>query len=347
MTRQSQWSIYIRASRQVAYYSFCHVSLHYRAVQASHCRCPVVLRSAFVVRPCFLGTPRLERLSSPIHTSCLHFLYETRPSMPCELYLSLPSCLNNKINLPKIIDNASSTKGSTPCTLMLLSTLANRYNQACEHCRTQKARCLWNGGSTTCIRCERIGHKCSGPAKTSSSSTTAVTAATTTAESMGQLQLNDPWSSITGSTGPINSEICQDPSSALSPQRYLFQQQPTPESTSFHLEPDFNAGSSFIRIATTRPSSVPPLPERLPVVGGSCTKDNCYLPPAEEGRVLLQEYLHDFNSNTDLLARGTLCHIPRLLQWGGGRTAPRICAGIHHPGYGIPTSSSESVPRSG
>ena len=62
--------------------------------------------------------------------------------------------------------------------------------------------------------------------------------------------------------------------------------------------PDLRAASSLITLPGISFSAI----SELPLVSGSCSKTGCYLPPPDEGHMLLREYLYDFNSKLPLFS---------------------------------------------
>ncbi len=74
---------------------------------------------------------------------------------------------------------------------------------------------------------------------------------------------------------------------------------------------------------TTLQSFMSPAPEaELPLVNGSCASTKCYLPPPEDGYLLLQEFLHDFNSRIPLFAPQSLQTLFRDCYSGANEGVP-------------------------
>lgn len=85
--------------------------------------------------------------------------------------------------------------------------------------------------------------------------------------------------------------------------------------------------SDGISLSLTQPMAIPGVPNGLslprPVqkqryispplvqVNSSCAKGNCYLPPPEQGELLLSEFLHDFNSRLPIFAPDALISLYR------------------------------------
>lgn len=82
------------------------------------------------------------------------------------------------------------------------------------------------------------------------------------------------------------------------------------------------SGSSLINLPARRGPVVPKLPSQLPRVDNSCGTGNCYLPPAEAAQVLLQEYLHDYNSKIPLYSPESLYGLFRDCYAGAADDRP-------------------------
>lgn len=80
---------------------------------------------------------------------------------------------------------------------------------------------------------------------------------------------------------------------------------------------DIRAASSLIPI----PAALPTVPQ-LPLGNDSCSQSRCYLPPVDEGNLLLQEYLFDFNSKLPMFSPEALYTLYHECYSGAANNAP-------------------------
>ena len=201
--------------------------------------------------------------------------------------------------------------------------------QACERCRTHKARCIWFEDSEICVRCRRSNHTCTAPLKRVSppharSSSNGVESRSRSLEkkigSLEELLLNgkrdvhglekpvhNSFNAIPTTTGAANSGFNPPTQGPL-------------ESAHREAVPplDIRAASSLITLPAT---SLPTIPQ-LPIGNDSCSKTRCYLPPTDQGYVLLREYLHDFNSKLPLFSPESLYTLFRDCYSGVANNTP-------------------------
>lgn len=82
------------------------------------------------------------------------------------------------------------------------------------------------------------------------------------------------------------------------------------------------AGTSLIDVPRKKTTTVPKLPTQLPYVEGTCGTNNCYLPPATDAQIILQEYLHDYNSKIPLFSPESLYTLFRDCYAGAADQRP-------------------------